>query len=205
MTVNITPHSNSQDLAEKISPASGYIYIYDVNSDNHAILFGNFGSSRYELVYDCVFSRAKGINRNLSINVKGDFSPLINNELINQIGINNVSFRVGVNKTFFYISFLPDPKRLGNALFQTSTNLRGAIIVSKSSDWSAVAIVGILGAVVVLVAGIVFGVGINIDTVFQIFGSNVEVSVSVNDNDRDRDDDDSSNNTNGNDDGDIEG
>jgi hypothetical protein len=129
--------------ANRISPASGYISAYDTNTDAQIMLYGRFGKSRYEILYDVTLIDEDSRSRQFVFPVKGDFTPLLNIGFLNKLGKSNLSVHARVGKEKFYFSLLSDSRRPGNALFRTSNGFRGEIINTQSSWWEAVAVVAI--------------------------------------------------------------
>ncbi len=66
--------------------AAGYVYAYEAATNTQALLFGRGGTRRSEIVYRVTLTEDRAPSRQFELQMRGDFTPWLDHELINQIG-----------------------------------------------------------------------------------------------------------------------
>jgi hypothetical protein len=123
--------------------AAGYVYAYEAATNTQALLFGRGGTRRSEIVYRVTLTEDRAPSRQFELQMRGDFTPWLDHELINQIGQAPVAVQGQVDGQPFSVQFDPDPTTPGNALFRTRTGLHGAVIRTHNSPWPVLVFVAI--------------------------------------------------------------
>jgi hypothetical protein len=167
MNAEKTPiHQQSPDV-------SGYISVYDIQTDTQLLMFTSFGSNPYELKFRTQHLKRLAPAESYTLILKGDFSPFFRNGRIDKIGEREVSLPMSVNNISFFAHFWPEPDKRGNFLLQTSNGLRGTGIVIHNSPVGCLVVAAIVAVTTVVVIGVVS------NAVVEVKSGDSEASVEV--------------------------
>ncbi len=140
----ITMNDRKSLSVKKPPQASGHIYIYDPKEGTQYLVYGKFGRTSQEIRLVIQKEQELEPGSRINVRVSGDFSPLVSDPMVDQIGSKSVSMKLGVNGENIRARFTPALSREGNFLYATSDGYRGAGIVDHNSPWVGVAVLGIL-------------------------------------------------------------
>jgi hypothetical protein len=160
--------------------AAGYVYAYESATDTQALLFGRCGTNRSTIMYRVTRNEGRASSQQFDLLMQGDFSALLESDLIGDVGQLPVTLRGEVNAQPFSVHFEPDSTTSGNALFRTSTGLQGAVIKTQSSTWEVVVVIAILAAAAVTLVAMAENTSLTVEATVDTPAGGGSVNINVN-------------------------
>lgn len=159
--------------------ASGHVYVFDAATGTHLLMFGRCGVDPTRIRYQVTSLDRTGAAEHFDLLASADMSELRKGGVLRDLGTKPLTVSGQVDGEPYEILFQPDRSTKENAVFETTSGLRGAVIETQSSDWGLVAVVAILAVVAVAAAGLSAGTEVKIEASVDTLAGGANVNVEV--------------------------